>query len=276
MNDLTEEQKATIAAQKAQFDRDGFVIVRDALSSEQTERLIAAADRLYADGVGRDGLSERRHWQMRNCLPSDPAFLELVAHPNILPLVAAILAWDIHLITSHLIVRPPTPDADAHFKGEGWHRDGGQSSWEMAEPHPRLFLKVAFLLSDQSEPGRGNTQVLPGSNRLVGPPAQAKGAPHPYGALEVLGKPGDALLFEQRTWHAVGPNHSEITRKSVFFGYGFRWVRSMDALTPPTELFPHVSPIERQLLGEVATPMGVYLPMDEDVPLRDWWRRNLA
>lgn len=264
--------------QRAAFDRDGFLLVRKALTAEQTERLKAAADRLYQEGVQVKGLSARNHWDRRNCIVADPAFLEMLDNPRILPLVVGILGWDIHLITSHLIVRPPCPEGtDRHFKGEGWHRDGGQSSWEMTEPHPRLFLKVAYLLSDQSEPGRGNTMVVPGSNRLTGPLAQAPGEPHPYGAIEVCGQPGDAFLFEQRTWHAVGPNVSNLTRATLFMGYGFRWVRAMDYLTPEESLLARCkTPIQRQLLGEIKTPMGVYLPMDEDVPLRAWWQTHYA
>lgn len=267
---LDNDALRTIAAQKAQFDRDGFLILRNALAPELVCRLVSAADRLSSQGVERDGLSERRHWQKRSCLPDDPAFLELVDHPKVLPVVAAILGWDIHLVTSHMIVRPPTPGADAHFKGEGWHRDGGQSSWEMTEPHPRILLKVAYFLSDQSSPGRGNTQVVPGSNRLTGPPACEPGAPHPYGAIEVLGSPGDAFLFEQRTYHAVGPNHSPLTRKTLFMGYGFRWVYPMDyhPMRDYVELYDQATPIQRQLIGETKTVTGVYLPTDKDVPLR--------
>nr|CAA9286484.1 hypothetical protein AVDCRST_MAG63-3991 [uncultured Armatimonadetes bacterium] len=262
-------------ARRAAFEREGFLLVPDALPPSLVERLVDAADRLYEEGVGKDGLSARNHWQMRNCIGADPAFLELLDYPTVLPLVVGVLNWDIHLITSHLIVRPPNPPGvDDHFKGEGWHRDGGMSPAEMQEPHPRLFLKVAYLLSDQSEPGRGNTQVVPGSNRLVGRPAQADGAPHPYGAIEILGKPGDAFLFEQRTWHAVGPNRSDLTRKTLFMGYGYRWVRAMDYLVPRDDLLERSDPIQRQLLGEVKTPMGIYLPQDDDVPLRAWWRER--
>lgn len=267
---LDEEKRRELAAKTAQFDRDGFLVLRDVIEPDLVARLMAAADRLVAEGVERDGLFERRHWQMRNCLPCDPVFLDLVDHPQVLPVVAAILGWDIHLITSHLIVRPPNPDADAHFKGEGWHRDGGQSSWEMAEPHPRILLKVAYFLSDQLQPGRGNTRVVPGSNRLTGPLAWEPGAPHPYGAIEVLGKPGNAFLFEQRTYHAVGPNLSDLTRKTLFMGYGFRWVYPMDyhPMHDYVDLYARATPIQRQLLGETNTVTGVYLPTDEDVPLR--------
>lgn len=259
--------------QRQRFDRDGFLVLRDALPQEFVSRLIEAADRLFDAGVAKDGLSARHHWQMRNCLPADPVFRELVDYPTVLPIVTGLLDWDLHLITSHLIVRPPSPPGTTdHFKGEGWHRDGGQSARQMAEPHPRLFLKVAYFLSDQSGTGRGNTMVVPGSNRLTGPPAQAPDAPHPYGAIEITGKPGDAFLFEQRCWHAVGPNYSNITRKTLFMGYGFRWVRAMDYFAPYTDLFPECTPVQRQLLGEIVTPMGLYLPTEEDVPLRAKWQ----
>lgn len=265
-----EERRRELAAQKARFDQDGFLVLRNVLEPERVGRLMAVAKRLAAEGVERDGLSERGHWQRRNCLPCDPAFLELLDNPQVLPVVMAILGWDIHLITSHLIVRPPNLEAEAHFKGEGWHRDGGQSSWEMTEPHPRILLKVAYFLSDQSEPGRGNTQVVPGSNRLMGPLAWEPGAPHPYGAIEVLGKPGDAFLFEQRTYHAVGPNLSHLTRTTLFMGYGFRWVHPMDyhPMHDYVNLYAQATPVQRQLLGETKTVTGVYLPTDADVPLR--------
>lgn len=255
--------------QKAAFDRDGFLLVRDALSPDLLLRLQDVTDRLFTEGVAKDGLSARHHWQMRNCLPQDDVFLELLDLPAILPLVVGLLDWDIHLITSHLIVRPPSPPGTSEFfKGEGWHRDGGNSPRQMQEPHPRLFLKVAYFLSDQSEPGRGNTMVVPGSNRLIGPPAQDPALPHPYGAIEICGKPGDAFLFEQRTWHAVGPNYADLTRKTLFMGYGYRWVRAMDYITMPAEIIEKSSPVRRQLLGHVETPMGIYLPTDADVPLR--------
>lgn len=260
--------------QKASFERDGFLLLPDVLPTELVGRLMAASERLYAEGVVVKGLSARRHWDMRNCLGADPVFLEVLDNPDVLPIVAGLLDWDLHMITSHLIVRPPALEGtDRFFKGEGWHRDGGQSSRQMTEPHPRLFLKVAYFLSDQSEPGRGNTMVVPGSNRLIGSPAQHPDEPHPYGALEICGKPGDAFLFEQRTWHAVGPNYSDITRQTLFIGYGFRWIRAMDYLTPDENLIQRCeNPVQRQLLGEVKSPMGVYLPTEEDVPLRALYR----
>jgi ectoine hydroxylase len=303
------EHAMLTAEQGAAFERDGFLIVPGALPPAMVERLLGVVDRLYGKGLREEGLSKTNRWHMRNCIVADPVFIEVLDWPATFPLAVDLLNWNIHLITSHLIVRAPSPpEADASWKAEGWHRDGGTSAKEMQEPHPRLFLKIAAparaaslwpcasaasagtQLTDLSEPGRGSIRCVPGSHRLVGPPAQADGAPDPYGAIEVRARPGDAVLFEQpgtrRTpsereaaggcWHAVGPNTSELTRKSLFFGYGYRWLRPMDYVVMPPELLARCTPIRRQLLGDATTQLGYYLPQDEDVPLRAWCQAREA
>ncbi len=267
---LTDEQRAA-------FERDGFLVVPNALPPDQVERFAAIADRLYDEGIARNGLSAVHHWHLRNCLVADDAFIDLLDWPATFPLVLDLMNWNIHLVTSHLIMRAPTPpDTPDDWKATGWHRDGGTSPQEMQEPHPRLFIKIAYWLSDLSEPGRGAIRFVPGSHRLVGRPAQAPGAPDPYGAVELTARAGDAVLFEQRLWHAVGPNRSQMVRKSLFFGYGYRWLRPMDYVTMPGELLARVNPVRRQLLGDAATQLGYYLPTDADVPLRAWQQERAA
>jgi ectoine hydroxylase-related dioxygenase (phytanoyl-CoA dioxygenase family) len=266
------EEAVLSPEQREAFERDAFLVVPGALPDEMLACLEAAGDRLYAEGVARQGLSGANHWELRDCLPHDDLFLELLDWPATFPLVAEILGWNIHMVTSHLIMRAPSPpDADEGWKASGWHRDGGTSASEMQEPHPRLFIKVAYWLTDLSEPGRGAIRFVPGSHRLVGRPAQAPEMPDPYGAIELRAKRGDAVLFEQRLWHAVGPNRSSLVRKSLFFGYAYRWIRPMDYVQMPRELLDRVSPIQRQLLGDAATQLGYYIPTEADVPLRAWW-----
>jgi hypothetical protein len=44
----------------------------------------------------------------------------------------------------------------------------------------------------------------------------------------------------------------------------------------PADLLDRCSPIRRQLLGDVRTQLGFYLPKDEDVPLRAWAQQRAA
>src|SRR5437899_5281961 len=119
--------------QRRQFERDGFLVIPEALPPAMVERLLAVVDRLYDQGLREQGLSETNRWEMRNCLPADDLFLELVDWPSTFPLVVDLMNWNIHLITSWLMVRAPGPPA---WKGAGWHRTGGTAAWELHEPRP--------------------------------------------------------------------------------------------------------------------------------------------
>ena len=138
----------------------------------------------------------------------------------------------------------------------------------MQEPHPRILLKIAYAISDQSDPTTGATILVPGSNRLVGKLPVDPDTGKAFGAISMNVKAGDAFIFEQRTWHGIGHNSSEQARKTIFMGYAYRWVKPMDYLTMPEELIAKCNPIQKQLLGVVGDPLSYYLPSDEDVPLR--------
>ncbi len=88
--------------------------------------------------------------------------------------------------------------------------------------------------------------------------------------MPVLAKPGSAVFFDRRLWHAASPNWSEVTRKALFYGYGYRWLRPMDYVTMPEELLARCDPVRRQLLGDAKTQLGYWLPTDEDAPLKAW------
>ena len=80
---------------------------------------------------------------------------------------------------------------------------------------------------------------------------------------------GSAFLFEQRTYHSIGHNWAGFPRKTVFFGYGYRWVKPMDYIAMPDELVaPLQSNPKNSLLAVVGDPLSYYLPQDEDVPLK--------
>jgi hypothetical protein len=64
-----------------------------------------------------------------------------------------------------------------------------------------------------------------------------------------------------------------VTRKVLFYGYGYRWIRTKDDMTVQ-HLWPQSSPIRRQLLGGGENANGHYSPTDADVPLRIWLREH--
>ena len=223
---MTEEQQSFL-------ETNGYLIVPGVLDQDMIERLTATIDRLYQAAVREDRLNQAGAFELRNCIAHDDVFLPLLDWPETVSLVPYILGWNVQLDTSHVIVRPPQPaDTAAAYKAIGWHRDGGIAVRQLPEPLPRMRLKICYVLSDLSQPGRGNTRFIPGSHTRLGRPSHQEGAVDPDGAIEVLANPGDAVLFENRLFHAVGPNLSTITRKTIFMGYSYRWLRPLGLRDP--------------------------------------------
>jgi ectoine hydroxylase len=272
-------QFALTEDEKINFERDGYLVVENALEPELTERLIEIMHRLHRDGEydppGTSGHSgdPRRHVRT-NYLGTAPIFMELLVHPTIFPKVWGILGWNIKYYTGDLTISVQETEGSFEPNGKtfGWHQDSGRSSLDMYENAvpARLSIKVGYFLTDVSESGRGNFWIIPGSHlkRTIDLPPNGVGQPD--GAMPVLVKPGTAVFFDRRIWHCATKNYSPITRMFITAGYGYRWISPRDEMTVPPEVFERADPIQRQLLGFSAEKGNTYAPEDADVPLRVW------
>jgi ectoine hydroxylase-related dioxygenase (phytanoyl-CoA dioxygenase family) len=242
-------------AEREQFDRDGYLIVRGALSPDEVGFYRNALDQVYAsqEAAGTIGTGKAMHQlsAVANC--GDAA--GLLDHPATFSYIWSILGWNVHVYHSHLDVHPPL-ESKRPFRFE-WHQDGGRQNREIeTDPRPRLSVKLAYWLSDVSEPGRGNFKVVPGShtkNWIDGPPRRDVEWPDPEGAIEVCANPGDVVVFDRRLWHARSDNYSDITRKAMFFGYTMRWIAIRDEIAgaDDPEWVASLSPVRQQLLGHI-------------------------
>lgn len=264
--DVAAVRERLTTAERQTFDEQGFLHIQDALSEERVKLLSEVSDHVY-DRQLAAGQSPSKAMFVPNFLPESPLFIDLVDHQPILPKIWGILGWNLSLYHTHMIVTPPSgqPRSEATF---GWHQDSGRVNFDMPGPHPRLSVKVGYFLSDVSEEGRGNFWVVPGSHVREGV-VIPDGGGQPAGAIPVLAKPGTAVIFDRRLWHAASPNWSEITRKVLFYGYGHRWIRPKDEMTL-SDFWEGSDAIRRQLLGWSSSANGRYTPTEEDVPLRAW------
>lgn len=254
--------------ERGAFEENGFFHIENALSEQQVSDLTKIVDQIHERTLAA-GHADNQAMFVPNFIPENPMFADLVDYERVLPKVWGILGWNIYLYHTHLIVTPPSGQerSDATF---GWHQDSGRVNRDIdTVPRPRLSLKVAYFLSDVGEAGRGNFWVVPGSHLQddLEQPLPAHG--QPAGAVPVLAKPGTAVFFDRRLWHAASPNWSDVTRKVLFYGYGYRWIRTKDDMTV-SELWSDDDPVRKQLLGYGVNANGHYTPSDDDVPLRGW------
>lgn len=239
--------------QREQFEDEGYLVIRGALSEFEVAHYEKALDRVYAAERKAGRLTPEGSMHKLSAVASCPEAVGLIDHPNTFPLVWSILGWNIHIYHSHLDVHPPIR-VKKPYRFE-WHQDGGRQNRELeTDPRPRLSVKIAYWLSDVSRTGRGNFKVVPGShvrNWIDGPPRRDIEWPEPEGAVEVCANPGDAVFFDRRIWHTRTNNYSDITRKGMFFAYSHRWSYGRDendALRASAE-YQDFNAIQRQLLG---------------------------
>lgn len=257
-----------------QFDEQGYLIVRNAIDDDTIQRLTAAGDRLIAsdDQSSRQSRTGGRYDGFRNVVLKDNTFVDLIDHPQILPLVIQLLGADLHLITSHLIYKQPDPpDTPTTHRDPGWHRDYFSAQNDLGHYSiPRIELKCAYYLTDLTEPNSGVTMVVPGSNQLDKPIERPSDSGDPPGALEPSLQPGDCLIFENRTWHAGAANLNGRTRKAIMMGYGYRWVKPMDYRYQPPEFVAKLSPLQRYLCGEAYDDVQQFQFDGGANPLKEW------
>ena len=289
--------------QEKDFDEKGYIILEDFLTQEELDRLLSAINEVKIRVRHAEGGEPNDPFTIRNALAQHEAFLDLIDHPKMLPLVVDAIGWNIQIRTTHLDYRPPYPkglkpgaigagdgdDQKAGYNNLGWHPDlSGKELFEGPSLDGRLpfmEIKVFYVFSDMTESNSGNLWLMPGSHlRPLQEWREARGKLDLSEAVELRLKPGAAVLWRTATWHCVGPNLSDKTRKIMHVGYHYRWLRPADFIQQSPELIAKSSPIRQQLLGALASkdnPLGAspeFQPHSQywitknpdDVPLRAW------
>ncbi|MCB0145848.1 MAG: hypothetical protein KDE50_38545, partial [Caldilineaceae bacterium] len=102
--DISSLQHCLTEAERAAFDRDGYFIVRNAISPETVARLNTALDRVETEYRAANGVDPHTAINILDFIGKDDAFLELLDCPTTLPKVWGILGWNIQLYHSHTII----------------------------------------------------------------------------------------------------------------------------------------------------------------------------
>jgi ectoine hydroxylase-related dioxygenase (phytanoyl-CoA dioxygenase family) len=255
------------------FERDGYVVLEDAIDAELVAELLAAIDRVMVDAdipFGTNGFLGFHTRRIFNLLPRDPLFARVPLHPAVLPLVEQVL--DPQCLLSSLTAIEMQPGQEA----QPLHADDG--SIALPRPHPTVVCVALWALTDFDH-ANGATRLVPGSHRRDRRPA--KGEQEEYVEAEMPA--GGVLLYDGSLWHGGGTNTTDHRRVGIVVNHcaGFLRQEENQLLAVPRELaaaFPRRLQemlgygVYRGLMGHVEQQdPGVLL--DPDVPTDMVWRR---
>lgn len=240
------------------FDVCGYLVIPDALTSDEVGTLLDAAKRLHAPFPPEE-------WrQIGAAYEQEPAVAELIDHPAVLPKVRALLG-DFFILQSSWCTKSPPG-----FPGGGYHQDGSgpYEFRRLALPTPLVQLRVGFFLTDQSDPDMGNMVMIPGSHNAAVPMPRKSGEELPIREV-VCGKPGTALLFHQGVYHCGTQNCRDFPRYIQHMVYSPPWLIPSDRKSNDPDFLARTTPLRRALLGEWKRPeepfgMGYTRPPFED------------
>ncbi|HEX6682916.1 MAG TPA: phytanoyl-CoA dioxygenase family protein, partial [Candidatus Limnocylindrales bacterium] len=186
---------------RQEFLDNGFLLLRNVLTDEHRQALEQAMDRVYAEEIEAGHGTKDGTVHLLGFLDRDELFGELLTHPPVFRYMWGLAGWNIYTHHNHLDVTPPALEPEKPYWG--WHQDGYRQNSDPETmdpnlPRPMFSLKIAYVISDLAETGRGATKVIPGShlwNSLGRPADTSVQNPDPEGSVEITANPGDAFIF---------------------------------------------------------------------------------
>lgn len=244
---------------------DGYVLMENALTPEQTARISDAYDRqlrLHPPAPGALRV------ELKRILERDPVFETLMDNPPVFAVARAMIGADIELASGgeldYKLARTP-----AYI---GWHND---FRWMVNVPYPRqnFWIRTTWFLSDVTE-DMGPFTLIPGTHRADRVcPAEyndASGKPRSIdGQLGMTGPAGSCLINNTEIWHTNWANTSDRDRRLIMFTYKHAWMKQWQDGYEMTEAFAarQTDPVRRQLCGLYSWNHGAgHFPAAHDDP----------
>jgi hypothetical protein len=255
--------------QLRRWERDGYLFLENVLSTTETEKLLKAVDAVLESAGQVQVFSqhqtpsrEAQAFKIAQAITLTPALDPLTDHPQIFPWLLRFIGPYLQVLGTEIFVRLPGPAVEALVD---WHTDGGPAmEGFLPRPgNPILQMKVQIFLTDLTEPDGGNFMLVPGSHRTAFAGQEQSPPSSPAGAIQIMARAGDAILFPWSLWHGVAPNQSGRVRKSITLRYGPMWSRPYDYDRLPAGVLARMTPRRRRLFGHLgveAYPHTYYYP----------------
>ena len=245
------------------FESWGYIIIPDLLAKSEIGELHEASERFHA-ALDSDSAPPRGRGAI---FEFDPVFERLMDHPGVLPKVAALYGERFILQSAwNTRVKPGT-------RAGGWHQDGS-SAYDfkrMGYPIPLIQLRCSYLITDQTDPGTGNLEMIPGSHRAMAAlpeKIRQERGDLPIGHV-ICAEAGTVLIFHNAVWHRAYDHNGPNMRYTPHYIYSPPWVRYSDRMQNAQEFMDRTTPLRRALLGDFEAPDSPFGRSYDPLPLAE-------
>lgn len=239
--------------EKYEFDRQGFLRIRNILTLEEVQRLSVAIDALEEHALRHVDLPPRKQalwgqdyhhnaekgyyaWgsnqpgktlMVEDFFNADPTFDFLVNHPRTMECIRAVVQGPIRINNSELRIRYSGNHTGTHMGGPIDHKYRYSFNQKGMDC---MMVRMIYFVQDVSS-AQGAFCVVPGTHKSNYPsPYQCSPEEEP-GMIGLEVRAGDAILFTENLRHGGFTNHSEQVRKTLHVGYGPAWMMSQNIAT---------------------------------------------
>jgi hypothetical protein len=236
-----------------EFDRQGYLVIRDMLTPEDVRALAQEVDILEERAILRIGTPPLKkslwgpvyHYDeetgchmngakakgqtilVEDFFNASPEFDRLVDHPATMALIHGLVQGLVRINNSEIRIRYPGNTTGTHQGGPispkyryGFNAGGIDC----------MMVRMIYFLHDVSAE-EGAFCVVPGTHKSNLPSPYACGPAEEPGMIPLEVKAGDAILFTEHLRHGGFTNRSPRTRKTLHVGYGPHWMMSQNIST---------------------------------------------
>lgn len=226
------------AGELAQFERDGFVIVRGLGDAQTCRQMVDCTREALAGAIGPAEFEADLHYpgapgsraavggdtirRLKEAHGRHPVFTRFVTQPSLARRLEQLLGPRVVMPLAHhncIMTKQPRFSSETH-----WHQDIRYWSYD------RPQLVSVWLALGRETPENGCLDLIPGTHNMSFGPERFDDAlflraDRPENATLIEHKiaaplePGDVLFFHCRTFHAAGRNQTGQTKFSVVFTF---------------------------------------------------------
>ncbi|HEY1947727.1 MAG TPA: phytanoyl-CoA dioxygenase family protein [Bryobacteraceae bacterium] len=232
--------------QRQQLDTDGYVVLKNFLSSETLSEVRERVEELYAaegENAGSEFRLEPGSLRLANLVDKGAIFEKLIAMPQVLELVRHVLGGNFKL--SSFNARSANPYSN---EAQPLHCDAAA----LPDENGYWVCNTIWLLDDFTEQN-GATRMIPGSQnwrKLPNAEMADLAAPHPQEVL-LLAPAGSVVVMNTHGWHGGTANRTSGHRRALhgFFCRSDKPQQQYQKRLLRPETQAHLTPELRKLLA---------------------------